>query len=179
MNDILQIIENNVAKSDFTYYKPITIDEIVFEAELRKSCEMNACGKFGGSYSCPPHVGEINDCIAKVKKYSKGFIFQYVGQLEDSYDFEGMMENQDVFTEKVRKFRTEIKDIDCLVLGAGPCTLCKECAYKTGKPCVSKNLMISSVEAHGMFVNPTLLNVGLHYNNGIDTVSYVGIVMIK
>ncbi|MEG1806306.1 MAG: DUF2284 domain-containing protein [Clostridia bacterium] len=173
------ILEEKIKSAGFSHYKAIDISQIVFERTLRQSCEMNSCGKYGKCYSCPPYVGEIDDCIAKVKSYRKGYIFQYVGQLEDSYDFEGMMRVQDEFGQLVRDFRSELKDVDCLFLGAGPCTLCKECNFLNGKPCRQPALMISSVEAHGIYVNPTLLNVGLKYNNGESTVSYVGIVMIK
>ena len=38
---------------------------------------------------------------------------------------------------------------------------------------------IASVESYGINVNSLLLNCGLEYNNGINTVSYVGIVMKK
>lgn len=173
------LIEEKIESVCFTHYAPVDISQIVFEASLRKSCEVNSCGKYGKSYSCPPHVGEINDCIAKVKNFNKGYIFQYVGELEDSYDFEGMMASQDVFVEKARTLRELINDDNCIFLGAGPCTLCKTCAFALGKPCVFPNKMISSVEAHGIFVNPTLINVGLKYNNGENTVSYVGLVLFK
>ncbi len=176
---MMKLIENALVKADFTHYAPLKLENIVFEESLRSSCEMNTCRMFGGSYSCPPHIGEIKDCIGKVKGYSKGFIFQYVGQLEDPYDFESMMDAQNTFKDKTLEVRKLIDSNDILLLGAGPCTVCKECAFKRNAPCVFPDKMISSVEAHGIFVNPTLVNCGLKYNNGENTVSYCGIVMIK
>ncbi len=175
----LSEIEQCIKNSGFTFYAPIKLEQIVFEKSLRALCEMNSCGKYGKSHSCPPNIGDIESCIEKVKQFDLGFIFQHVGNLEDSYDFEGMMKEQDVFQERCVTLRKMIDDKSILLLGAGPCCLCEKCTKSEGAPCRQPEKMIASVEAHGIFVNPTLVNAGLKYNNGENTVSYVGIVMKK
>ncbi len=169
-------------KCEFSFVKEINIAQIVFEPTLRKSCELNHCGKFGSNYCCPPHVGEIDDCIKKAKNFGDGYIFQLITQLEDSYDFEGMMEGQELFKEKILKLNNLLCEENCedfLLLGAGPCSVCKTCGAVSGVPCRNPSKKIASVESHGIFINPTLINVGLKYNNGENTVSYCGVVLLK
>ena len=57
-----------------------------------KLCESNACGNYGRSYMCPPDVGEVETLMGRLKDYRLALVYQTVGTLEDSYDFEGMME---------------------------------------------------------------------------------------
>ncbi len=162
--------------------KEITTSQIVFERTLRQSCEMNQCGKFGCNYCCPPYIGEIDDCIAKAKRYSGGYIFQLVTKLEDSYDFEGMMAGQELFKDKILNLNNMLcqsESEEFLLLGAGPCSVCEKCGAITGSACQHPEKRIASVESHGIFINPTLINVGLKYNNGESTVSYCGVVLLR
>ena len=56
----------------------IDVSRIVFDAGLRKSCEMNSCGAYGRNYMCPPFCGEIHELIDKAKSYQKAFVFQSI-----------------------------------------------------------------------------------------------------
>lgn len=175
-------IKDKINSCEFSFVKEINSSQIALEKTLRKSCELNHCGKFGSNYCCPPHVGDIEECIKKVKDYKNGYIFQLITQLEDSYDFEGMMEGQELFKEKVLKLNKLLHDEkqeEFLLLGAGPCSVCETCGAVTGIACPNPEKRIASVESHGIFINPTLINVGLKYNNGENTVSYCGIVLMK
>ena len=62
------------------------------DAAFRKMCEQNLCGNYGRSWMCPPDAGPIEELMAEVRAYSHILVYQTVGELEDSYDFEGMME---------------------------------------------------------------------------------------
>ena len=68
------------------------VNNISFDTAFRSMCASNACGNYGKSYMCPPDIGEIDDLIREAKTYSQAVVYQTVGLLEDSYDFEGMME---------------------------------------------------------------------------------------
>jgi len=171
-------IEVAARELGFHHVKSIDVGGIVFDRGLRKSCELNTCRKFGTNYGCPPHIGTPEECIDIVKAYSRGVLVQYIGELEDSFDIEGMAASQDVHNDKMRRLRELLKGIDgCLLLGAGPCDYCETCTAETGEPCVSPENRTSSVEAHCIDVNRTLVAAGLKYNNGQNTVSYVGLVL--
>ena len=69
----------------------VPVDEIDFEPSFRSLCESNACGMYGRSWMCPPHVGKVEDLICQARTYRTALVYQIVDTLEDSYDFEGMM----------------------------------------------------------------------------------------
>jgi len=66
---------------------------------------------------------------------------------------------------------------DYLLLGAGACAVCAECSYPEGEECRFPDKAISSVEAHGIDVKKLLEANGLSYVNGVNTVSYVGLLL--
>lgn len=64
---------------------------IPFDKGLRAYCAANACGCYDKNWACPPGVGEPDEVIARAKGYRRALVFQAVGRLEDSFDFEGMV----------------------------------------------------------------------------------------
>ena len=72
-----------------------------FMSDVRSMCAADRCQSYGKSWSCPPACGELEYWEEKASHYSKGLILQTVGDREDSYDFEAMME---VSEENKRQF---------------------------------------------------------------------------
>ncbi|MDC7234135.1 MAG: DUF2284 domain-containing protein [Spirochaetales bacterium] len=165
--------------------RPIKNKEIVVDRELRKACEQNYCGHYGKNCMCPPLVGDIDECIDKVQAAGDGLLIQSVFQLEDSLDFEGMMKAAEDHTANFLKLKSIVEEsLDetsvILPLNAGQCTTCPECAaLEEGGRCRTPEKAIASVESHGIDVMKTLGRVGLQYNNGTNTVSYVGVILEK
>ena len=158
---------------------PVASEQIVFDTEFRKLCEINTCRNYGLNYMCPPHIGGADECIAKVKEYAGGLIVQSIVQLEDSFDYDGMMSGQKTHDIRIKKTVQNLKgDKKYFFLGAGPCSLCGICGSRDKLPCRSPLRAISSMEAHCIDVNKTITNAGLKYNNGEATMSYVGLVML-
>ena len=159
----------------------IELAQIVFDETLRKSCEMNSCGNFKRNWMCPPYCGEISECIAKAKQYERGVVLQYIGELEDSYDFEGMMNAaeafQKMFIKTVRYVRTLGWDI--YPLGAGGCRNCERCAVIDGAPCRHPEEAFPSLESHGIFVSELAQKSGMNYINGQNTVTYFGAILYR
>lgn len=155
--------------------------DINFSIDFKEMCAMNSCGKYGTNWMCPPAIGTIEDGIEKIKQFSNGMIIQTVSQLEDSFDFEGMQDaslrHDKVFRDVIDAFKTHFPGLTILPLGVGGCTLCKKCTYTENLPCVQPEKALSSVEAYGIDVNNLLTGAGLKYNNGVATVSYVGLVL--
>lgn len=62
--------------------------------------------------------------------------------------------------------------VNALVLAAGGCSLCDKCALQTSQPCRHPSDALSSLEAYGMHVSKTAVEIGMPYLNGKDTVTY-------
>ena len=176
---------NNVLRKvlEFGAYKASIIDakEIVLDASFREMCKSNACGKYGKCYQCPPYVGEIENLMSHVRSYSYALVYQTVYPLEDSYDFEGMIEagiKHNALTQIVNDYVKEnVSSINFLHLGAGGCKICKTCAVLTNEPCRFPTRAISSLEAYGINVSKLAESSGMNYINGKDTVTYFSVIL--
>jgi len=161
----------------------ISISDIQFVPDFRKSCEMNSCGFYGKNWMCPPAVGSPEELQTKITKLSQGVVVQSVHQLEDSFDFEGMHKAGE-HHEKL--FRTILDHIEpnvdpqaFLPLNVGACKFCKECSLLIEEPCRYPDKAVASLEAYCIDVNALLTKCNIPYNNGTDTVSYVSLFLFN
>lgn len=161
----------------------VNTSNIRFYEELRNMCAQNVCGKYNTNWMCPPAVGSFSELTGKVMEYEKGLLFQTIYQLEDSFDFEGMMLaksiHEQVFRKIYDKMKSEYKMSEFLPLNAGACEICTQCSYLAGEKCRFPDKAVKSVEACGIDVTALVSSCGIPYNNGKDTVSYVGMILFK
>lgn len=164
-------------------YKASIIDakKLVLDAYFREMCKANACGKYGKCYQCPPYVGEIEDLINHVRSYSYALVYQTVYPLEDSYDFEGMIEagkRHNKLTQMINDYaKKNVSNMNFLHLGAGGCKLCETCAAITNEPCRFPKRALSSLEAYGINVSKLAESANMNYINGKDTVTYFSVIL--
>ncbi len=155
----------------------ISVDRIHFDRSFRALCESNACGNFGKCWMCPPDAGEIDDLIAQAKTFQKALVYQTVGELEDSYDIDGMLkagERQNQLARKISKGFASLPFVKTLHLGAGGCRVCPVCAKRAGEPCRYPERAMSSLETYGVAVSELAETCGMKYINGQNTVTYFG-----
>ena len=149
--------------------------DIVFSPELLKACEQNTCGKYNASWTCPPACGSIEENKEKILSFSHALVFTTKGDLEDSFDYEGM-------TRTGREHRLLTMEMHELfgktnpVFGAGSCKVCDKCAYPA--PCRFPDKPFFSIEAMGINVSDLSRSGGLRYNNGENTVTYFSMILI-
>ena len=149
---------------------------------FRDMCASNACGMYGKCHMCPPDVGEIDELMAKLDCYQYTLVYQMVSELEDSFDFEGMLEAKQrtyPLAQGIRRLFSDLSIADSLHLGAGGCGVCKVCAKRTGSPCRFPEMAMSSLEAYGINVSELAKSAGMRYINGQNTVTYFGAVFFN
>ena len=149
--------------------------DLVARDEVRSMCAANTCNMYDHSWACPPGCGEIEECAAKMKQYSHGILVQTVGDIEDSLDFEGIMEVKENHDERYRECVNKLKEVieDLLPLADGACTICAKCAYPD-EPCRFPDKMMSSMEAFGLYVSDVCKQNGVAYNYGPGKMCYSG-----
>ena len=159
----------------------IPVSDIKTDTYFRDLCKANTCGNYGKNWTCPPFAGDIQELINKLRTYEWAMVYQTVGELEDSYDFEGMMEAGNLHNQLVIKMRDIVKETvsfpRILHLGAGGCRVCETCAKRVDEPCRHPDLAISSLEAWGINVSSLAASAGMKYINGQNTVTYFGAVL--
>lgn len=153
---------------------PVDPAGIVCLDELRDICVRNDCGMYGTNWGCPPGCGEMRVLRRRPGRYEGGVVFQHVGGLDGSFDWEGMMAHKVAFSALARRVR-ELTGEGALVLGAGGCDGCAACAYPG--PCVDEARRVVSMEAYGIDVAGLCAAAGLEYMNGEGTVTYTGLLL--
>lgn len=159
----------------FTACAPLEASDIELKEEVRDMCASNACGQYGKNWSCPPGCGTMEDCRRRLQGFTRGILVQTVGEIEDSYDFEAMMEaeaaHREHFQEMYAVLRRQRERV--LALGSGCCGRCASCTYPA-QPCRFPEEMTSSMEAFGILVLEVCRTSGLPYYYGPDHIAYTG-----
>lgn len=159
----------------------VSVRDIPFDPSFRELCRQNACGQYGKSWMCPPHIGDIRELIARAQTYQNAVLYQIVRPLEDSFDFEGMM----AAAHEINRISLHLRRMlsaaasEALVLAAGACLLCERCTLPDGEPCRFPQLAAPSLEAYGVDVSRLCAACGLPYVNGANTVTYFGAVLFN
>lgn len=155
----------------------IPVEKIHFDRNFRALCKSNACGNYGMCWMCPPDAGDIDDLIARAKTFQKALVYQTVGELEDSYDMEGMQEtcqHHNLLRGNLSDALASLPFGKTLHMGVGGCQVCPVCAKRTGEPCRYPSRAMSSLGTYGVAVAELAQACGMKYINGQNTVTYFG-----
>ena len=133
----------------------VDLQDVRFDRAFRAMCETNACGNYGKCWMCPPDAGDIDALMNEAQSYQKALVYQTVGKLEDSYDFEGMMEAARLHNELSR-------------------ALAKWFATLPFAKKLHLELAMPSLETYGINVSELAASSGMKYINGQNTVTYFG-----
>ncbi len=157
----------------FSHTAPLDISTIELKPEVRQMCASNTCGQYGKRWSCPPGCGTLEDCQSQLAKKSAGILVQSVGDIEDGFDFEAMMEIEQAHKQRFLAMYDRLREqgTAALAIGSGCCTLCRECTYPNA-PCRFPERHVASMEAFGMLVVDVCKANGLGYYYGPDKMAY-------
>ena len=105
----------------------ISTQQIPFSPAVVDACKANRCGKYGTCWTCPPGVGELDELERKIKSYPQAVVFTCKHDLEDSFDFEGMIEGQQIAKQVLREITDALRaDGEAfMALGCEGCGLCE------------------------------------------------------
>ncbi|MBC3888802.1 DUF2284 domain-containing protein [Acetobacterium paludosum] len=174
IRDILDLANEN----GFTKAIEMEVSSVLLNPEVRKMCATNKCQMYDTNWACPPGCGTLEECEAKVAKYKHGVLVQTTGELEDSFDFEGMEELKQKHDESFSNFVDQLYNlkVKMLPLGDGCCQICKKCTYPDEK-CRFPEKAFSSMEAFGILVSDLCKLNNVDYYYGKNTLTYVGCVL--
>lgn len=175
MNDIAKA---RLKKIGINEYGLISTAEIPFEQEIRKICEDNGCRLYGTTWACPPAVGTVEECRARCLQYQTAMVFNAVYPLEDSFDYEGMMQGHTAFKDLCDRFYELVKPQlkEFLLLSNEGCKRCEICTYPSA-PCRQPERLFPSLEGFGIHVAKLAGRANEKYVNGINSVTYFGMLL--
>lgn len=164
----------------FDHVGDLKSDTITVREEVRSQCAANTCQAYGTNWVCPPACGTIEECGAHIAQFKQGLIIQSTCELEDSFDFEAMMELAERHGASFDKFADLVREQypKALVLGDGACKRCKKCTYPD-EPCRFPERKSSAMEAYGMVVSEVCQKNDVPYYYGPGTLTYVGCILVE
>ena len=171
-------LENGATKATVIPQEKIVMDKAFWDI-----CASNGCGCFGKYWTCPPAIGEAEELMAKVRQYDFGVLYQTIGEIEDSFDIEGMHAAGAAHkrvSQKIHKAMRALADgRDFLHLSNGSCDLCARCAKLDNEPCRLPDMALPAMEGCCIDVYRTTKGTELKYINGANTVTYFGLVLFR
>ena len=164
----------------FSFVCPLDCDTIQLFPEVRQTCKENSCGMYGKSWACPPACGTLEECEKKIRSYKTGILVQTMGELEDSMDWESMMETEALHKKNFFSLEEELRKQypEMLAVGAGACTRCKVCTYPD-QPCRFPEKAFASMEAYGMLVTQVCKANNMKYYHGPCTIAYTSCYLLE
>lgn len=157
-------------------YAVIATPGIIFSPDLLKSCESNVCGHYNKCWTCPPAIGPLEKQKEQIMTFSCAFVFTTKFDLEDSFDYDGMMKAKDYHNQLTDEMHEQFGKTNP-VYGAGSCKICKTCAYP--EPCEFPEKVYPSIEAAGINVTELSKAGAIHYNNGPNTITYFSMILFN
>jgi len=168
--------EEGVNQADF-----FDLGILTFTDDVREMCIQNTCGRYNRAWNCPPVCGTIEELETVCRGFSKGILVNSVTHLEDSFDWEGMMEGGKGLCElliKTKKFAGDTGMEDFRVFGGGGCHGCEDCSYPD-VPCHHPDSLFTPIEACGINVMLLAKDAGFKYINGQNTVTFFGMILFN
>lgn len=165
-----------IVKEKAFQFAEIETKDLVFDEFVVNACKANYCGKYGKSWVCPPALGSLDELKAKILKHEKALVYTTKHNLEDSFDFEGMMAAKEEHVNIDLLFQNEVTALGGFALGAGGCSKCERCTYPDS-PCRFPDIAKPSVEAHGIDVTKLATTANINYHNGVNTVTYFTLIL--
>ena len=171
-------LENGATKA-----QAIPQSKIVTNKSFWDICAGNGCGRFGKYWNCPPAIGEPDALIEKLHTYDFAVLYQTIGEIEDSFDIEGMGEigqRHKVVSRQIHEAVTQqMAGETFLHLANGGCDLCARCGKLDNIPCRFPDKVLAPMEGYCIDVYRTAKGTDLKYINGENTVTYFGIMLFK
>jgi len=166
-------------ESGFTHCTPLNVSTLEFMQEVRAMCNAKQCDKYNTTWSCPPACASLEELRERVLGYSGGILVQTVGDIEDSYDWDGIMDagarHKKNFARMWDALEPDYPSV--FAMGAGACKLCESCTYPD-EPCRFPDRMSASMEACGLFVSKVCTDNDLKYNYGPNKIAFTSCYLI-
>lgn len=174
---MLNVLCNLAREIGFDEAKPLKVATLKPMATVRDMCAEDKCRAYGKNWTCPPAIGTLEECEARMQSYQHGILLQTVGHLQKRIDSRTIRDTERRHTENFRAFSDRVREEypDALCLGAGGCRVCKTCAYP--EKCRFPVKALPSMEGYGLFVTQVCRDNDLPYYHGEGTIAYTACVL--
>lgn len=127
--------EQFIADYPIFEYRLIETKDINAAERVRTICKVE-CERYGSTWACPPAVGTLEECEAKIKSYPEAVFFSSVAEVSDLFNMEEMLSTRHAHEELTTKVGEYLKGegYETFILSTESCDICETCAYKEENP---------------------------------------------
>lgn len=173
-------IVEDVIKLGFSHAGLAEISTLKVMKEVREMCAVDKCRAYNRTWTCPPGCGTLEECSDRMQQYDWGVLVQTTAELEDSMDYEAMMDAEADQKANSKELLKELREVypDVLALCSAGCDICKTCTFPDA-PCRFPEKALSAMEGYGLLVSDVCKQNDLKYYYGPNTVTYTALFLIK
>ena len=122
--------EDFIAEYPIYEYRLLDTKDLSVAERVRIVCKQE-CERYGTTWACPPAVGTLKECEARIHSYDRAVFFSSVAEVSDLMNMEEMLATRDAHEELTTKVAEYLKGegFCTFTLSTESCDICKECAY--------------------------------------------------
>lgn len=161
-------------------YRILDAAEVEVRERVRTICK-EECERYGTTWACPPAVGTLKECAARIHSYKRGIFFSSVAEVSDLMNMKEMLSTRDAheqLTTEMAKF-LQGEGFETFTLSTESCDLCDRCAYLDGKPCRFPDRMHPCLESHGVVASELVEKHSMEYNLGGNTILWFSLILFR
>ena len=172
--------EDFIAEYPIYEYRLLDTKELSVAERVRIVCKQE-CERYGTTWACPPAVGTLKECEARIHSYDRAVFFSSVAEVSDLMNMEEMLATRDSHEELTTKVAEYLKGegFCTFTLSTESCDICKECAYLKGELCRHPERMHPCLESHGVVVSEIVEQKQMEYNLGGNTILWFSMVLFR
>ncbi len=161
-------------------YRILDAASIQTHERVRTICQTE-CTRYNSTWACPPAVGTVEECAAKIHSYEKAVFFSSVAEVSDVMNMEEMLTTRhahEKLTDQIAEYM-ESQGHEVFPLSTESCDICEHCAYLDGEPCRHPKYMHPCIESFGVVVNELVEREHMEYNLGGNTILWFSLILFR
>ena len=172
--------EEFIAQYPVYEYRMLDPKELKTEERVRIICKQE-CQRYGTTWACPPAVGALEECAARIHSYDNAVLFSSVAEVSDVLNMEEMLATRrahEDLTGEIAAF-LEKEGFETYTLSTESCDICERCTYPEGKPCRHPERMHPCLESHGVVVSEIVEQQEMEYELGGNTILWFSMILYR
>lgn len=172
-------LEAQLAELPLYQYAFISTEQLTFSERVRYVCE-HECPMYNTNWACPPAVGTVEECKAKVLAYPHALMISTITEVNDIANMEETLSTRAPHEEITREVLELVREqcSDTMVLSTESCAICKECAWPTAA-CRHPDKMFPCVESHGILVTALAETTEIDFLAEGNLVTWFSLIMYR
>ncbi len=106
-NELSTALYEIAEREEFECTGVVPAAKLTVNPEVRGMCGVDRCKSFAKNWMCPPYCGELDHFQRLIDERKTCFVVQTVKELEDEFDFEGMIDAEHAHKQRFRSFARE------------------------------------------------------------------------